>query len=98
MIGLTQSDLALKTGVRRYRISLIERGVYRPSAAEEELLISVLAYPPPRTAASSTDPTIRTMEAGSGSAASILGRDSGDYRDSETDSNRGGFTTAGVAK
>jgi len=43
--GLTQDDLYLKTNIWQAKISKIERGVFRPSSKEKELLAKVLKTP-----------------------------------------------------
>jgi transcriptional regulator with XRE-family HTH domain len=42
--GLSQADLAHESGVGRYRVSLIERGIIRPTREEAAKLTQVLAY------------------------------------------------------
>lgn len=44
MVGLNQEQLARESGIRRVRVSLIERGMAKPTCEESAKLTEVLAY------------------------------------------------------
>jgi len=44
MAGLKQDEAARESGIPRHRVSLIERGIIRPTREEAARLTQVLAY------------------------------------------------------